>query len=130
MKEETGCDMVMVGRALTLRPWLFWQLGEHLSLKSPEVFKGKESPKTSLEEGEELGRHMLRLLEYHYLYFDEVEALKKFLFYIKVMHSWLMFGHDLYRKSTMCKDQKSLELLIKDFFSRPQTVMKKSKGRY
>jgi len=130
MKEETGCDMVMIGRALTLRPWLLWQLGEHMGLSEPEGYKGLEAPKTALDEGEELGRHMLRLLDYHYEFFPEIEALKKYLFYIRVMQTWLMFGHDLYRKSTMCKNKESLRLLIEDFFSRPQEVMQKSKGKY
>ena len=130
MKEETGCDMVMVGRALTLRPWLLWQLGEHMGFKEPKELKGREAPKTSIEEGKELGRHMLRLLDYHYEFFEEIEAFKKYLFYIKVMHPWLMFGHDLYRKSTMCKNKEDLKNLVLDFFSRPQTVMQKSTGKY
>jgi tRNA-dihydrouridine synthase len=130
MKEETGCDMVMVGRALTVRPWLLWQLGEELGFREPPGYEGKEAPKDSFAEGRELGIHMLRLLEYHFKFFNETEALKKYLFYIKVMHPWLMFGHDLYRKSTMCKNKESLKNLIEDFFSRPQNVMQKSKGKY
>ena len=130
MKEQTGCDMVMVGRALTIRPWLLWQLGESLGMTEPVSLKGKEAPNDSLSEGAELGRHMLRLLDHHFEFFSEIEALKKYLFYIKVMHPWLMFGHDLYRKSTMCKNKESLKALIEDFFSRPQSVMQKSKGKY
>lgn len=130
MREETGCDMVMVGRALTLRPWLLWQVGEALGFKEPEGYIGKEAPRNSHEEGRELGLHMLRLLDYHYEFFTEEEALKKYLFYIKVMQTWLMFGHDLYRKSTMCKCKEDLRRLIEDFFSRPQTVMQRSTGKY
>jgi tRNA-dihydrouridine synthase len=38
MLGETGCDSVMVGRALAARPWLLWQVGEKLGLKPPAVF--------------------------------------------------------------------------------------------
>ena len=32
MRSETACDGVMVARASTARPWIFWQVGETLGL--------------------------------------------------------------------------------------------------
>ncbi len=128
MKESTGCDMVMVGRALTLRPWMFWQLGEDLGMAPPEGFEGLKAPRTAYEEGAEFGRHLLRFVDHLYFYFDEQEAMKHFRFYLRVSHVWLMFGHELARKSTVCKNQEDCRALVKDFFSRPQSVSQSTTG--
>jgi len=122
LKEQTGCDMVMVGRALTVRPWMLWQIGEDLGFAAPEGFEGLKAPRTGFEEGAEFGRHLKRLVNSLYHYFDEVAAMKNFRFYLRISHPWLMYGHDLARKSTMCKNQEDCLALLEDFFSRPQMV--------
>jgi len=130
MKEQTGCDMVMIGRAMTIRPWILWQISEDMGLEQPEHLKNFEAPRTNYEEGRELGAHLLRLLDYHYQYFEDTEAYKRFKFYIKVMHPWLLFGHSLYKKSTNCKTKGDFKQMIEQFFSQPQSVMESTKGRY
>lgn len=130
MKEETGCDQVMIGRGLTIRPWLFWQLSEDMGLEQPEHLAAREAPRTGLEEGAEFGRFLLILLDQLYFYNDEKEALKQFRFYLRVAHPWLMFGHDLARKSTVCFTKEDCVLLVKDFFSRPQKISQSTLGTY
>lgn len=130
MKEQTGCDMVMIGRAMTVRPWILWQYAEDNGLELPEHLKNREAPRKPFEEGQELKAHLLRLLDLHYMHFEDAEAEKKFKFYIKVMHPWLMFGHSFYKKSTNCKTQKDFTTMIELFFSQPQSVMATTKGRY
>lgn len=39
MLDETGCDSVMVGRALAARPWLLWQVGERLGMNAPVALR-------------------------------------------------------------------------------------------
>jgi len=130
LKEQTGCDMVMVGRALTLRPWMLWQLGEDLGLEPPENLKGLSAPRTGLEEGAELGRHLTRFVHSLYFHFNDLEAMKNFRFYLRVAHPWLVYGHELARKSTVCKSQGDCLALIEDFFSRPQMVSQTTMGGY
>jgi nifR3 family TIM-barrel protein len=130
LKDLSGCDAVMVGRALTVRPWLLWQVCEDMGFKAPKVFEGQTAPKTSLEEGQEFGRHLLRLIDSLYEHYDEKEAMKHFRFYLRVAHVWLMFGHDLARKSTVCKNKKDCMALVEDFFSRPQKMSQSTMGGY
>ncbi|MCB0362841.1 MAG: tRNA-dihydrouridine synthase family protein, partial [Bdellovibrionales bacterium] len=102
MKEETGCDGVMVGRAMTARPWLAWQLGEHLGYLPPKNHPGRKAPKGPLEEGQEMGRALLFLVNRMRDYFPEPLGVKKCLFYIRHCHSWLEFGHELFARSSRC----------------------------
>lgn len=130
MKESTGCDMVMIGRALTIRPWMLWQLGEDMGLEAPIGFENLNAPRDGASEGAEFGRHLTRFVNLLYEYFDEKEAMKQFRFYLRVSHVWLMFGHDLARKSTVCKSQEDCLNLIGDFFSRPQSISQSTLGAY
>ncbi len=130
MREDTGCDLVMIGRAMTVRPWMLWQLGEDLGFKAPPELEGRSAPRTPLEEGAEFGEHLTRFIHLLYEHFDEVEAMKQFRFYLRVSHVWLMFGHDLARKSTVCKDKEDCLALVADFFSRPQSMSKSTMGAY
>lgn len=130
LKEQTGCDMVMVGRALCVRPWMFWQLAEDLNMASPEQLEGRKAPRTAYEEGEEFGRHLKRLVKSLWFYFDEEQALKQFRFYVRVAHPWLMYGHDLARKTTVCFSEQDCLALIEDFFSRPQSMSQTTMGGY
>lgn len=130
MKEETDCDQVMIGRGLTIRPWMLWQLGEDMGLEAPEGFEGLKAPRDGYEEGAEFGRHLYRFVNHLYHYFNEQDAMKHFRFYLRVSHVWLMFGHDLARKSTVCKSQEDCLALIEDFFSRPQKISQSTLGAY
>jgi tRNA-dihydrouridine synthase len=118
MKEETGCDMVMSGRALAARPWMMWQVGEKLGFDNPENQIGK-APQTSLEEGQEYGKALLRYIDYCGEYFPENLALRKIGFYIRTTHVWLDFGHAAYALSTTCSDLATLRLKMRQFFEQP-----------
>ncbi|HVK60465.1 MAG TPA: tRNA-dihydrouridine synthase family protein [Bdellovibrionales bacterium] len=122
LQAETGCDMVMVGRALTARPWLYWQLGEKLGFAPPAGREGERAPQGELEEGAEYGRSLLRLLDYCEQHFKEELALRKFRFFVKTGAHWLLFGHDLYARTTKAKTFIEMRKTIEDFFSRPQPM--------
>jgi len=112
MKSETGCDGVMIGRALATKPWMIRQILE------PE-----ESSPDPYWEGAEYGRNLLLLIEY----LEEVnlsfEALqKKVSFYIRMTHMWLDFGHQLNSISTKSKSIEELKNQIRKFFSSPQRM--------
>lgn len=115
------CDMVMVGRALTARPWLFWQIGEILGWPAPEG-KVYPAPKNSEEEGVEYGRSLFRLLQLMSESFPEAMALRKFNFHIKTGCVWLPFGHYLYGQMSRAKNIDDAFVVLDRFFSSPQLM--------
>jgi tRNA-dihydrouridine synthase len=128
MRAETGCDMVMVGRALTARPWLLWQVGEELGLPPPPGRLGP-APRGPEEEGAEYGRALMRFLTLLRESFSEEQSLKRFRFFVRTGGTWLDFGHDLYARSTKAKTLEELEEALAAFFSRPQTMASRTELR-
>lgn len=116
LKTETGCDLVMIGRALTARPWLLWQLGERLGFAPPPGRVGS-APSTPDEEGAEYGRSLKTLVAYMQEHFTEELALRKFRFFIKNGSPWLLFGHDLHARSTKAKTWVEMSAMLDEFFS-------------
>ena len=116
MPSESQCDMVMAGRVLTARPWLFWQLGEKIGLKNPKAKEGK-APQTPEEEAQEYGQSLLRLLTLMEQDFQERLALRKFIFHVKTGCVWLPFGHTLYAMVDGAKSFSELRGIVEKFFS-------------
>ncbi len=125
MLTDTQCDMVMVGRALTARPWLLWQVGELLGFPPPEGRSGK-APATPEEEGAEYGRSLIRLFELMEEKFSERLALRKFNFHVKTSSVWLPFGHSLYAKVTGAKTGLEIKKVLESFFQSPQSMSQKT----
>ncbi len=122
MREQTGCDAVMVGRALTARPWLLWQIGEKLGFAPPPGREGQVAPRTPEEEGQEYGASLRRLARYMEEHFPVELGLRKFRFYVRTGGAWLMWGHDLHAKTTNVKTWAELYSLLDEFFKREQTM--------
>ncbi len=118
MLRETGCDGVMIGRALTARPWMMWQLGEELGMAPPVGKEGKRAPRTKEEEALEYGRALKQFVIYCFEFFDGTFANKKIKFYLRVSHMWLNFGHALCKKLGKCKTPEEYIEIIEDFFSK------------
>lgn len=118
MKEQTGCDMVMIGRALTARPWLFWQFAEKMGLEGPASFSGQTAPQTREEEAYAYGEALAYFAQQCAELFDERSALKKIKFYIFVSNRWLNFGHTLYAKSSHISELSAMQELIHLFFQK------------
>jgi len=120
MLDETGCDAVMVGRALAARPWLLAQVGEKLGFGLPE---GLESvPWTPEEEGREFGRAALFLsgeLERHFSWED---GSKRFKFYMRMTMGWLEFGQHLFSMISRAKSYPDLNEALLKFFSGEQRM--------
>ncbi|MES2854364.1 MAG: tRNA-dihydrouridine synthase family protein [Bdellovibrionota bacterium] len=134
LQAATGCDLVMVGRALTARPWLLWQLGEDLGFAPPPGREGEKAPRTDVEEGRELGLALTKLLEYCRHHFvqksgNEDLALRKFRFVVKTGAPWLLFGHDLYARTTKAKTFAEMSVELSVFFSTPQPMSARTELR-
>lgn len=115
MLNDTDCDMVMIGRALTARPWMLWQIGRQLGFDDPEGLSG-EPPSTATDEAQEYGRSLIYLLDEFEGLFPEILGIRRFNFYLKVSHVWLDFGHRLCAKAAMAKNYAEMRSVLLDFF--------------
>lgn len=131
---DTGCDMAMVGRALTARPWLLWQVGEKLGFAPPIGRSGERAPSSPVEEGAEYGRSLKRLLLYMEAAYGSRPfsvdlGLRKFRFYVRTSAPWLLFGHDLYARSCKAKSFAELREALEIFFSSEHTMTERTELR-
>ncbi len=114
--EATGCDGVMVARAATARPWIFWQIGETLGFPPPPGREGERSPRAPEEEGREFRRALLFFLDQLEKWFVPSEGLKRLRFFLAWSHKWLPFGHHLWAETTRVQDLPSARRAIERFF--------------
>ncbi len=128
MLSETGCDSVMVGRALTARPWLLWQVGERFGLPAP-IGKTGRAPSTAEDEGREFYLCAKKILNEMRERFRPVVALKKYQFYIKTSSVWLEYGHFLYAKITKCQTFEAIDQALDEFFASEQRMIQRTEWR-
>ncbi|MCB0357350.1 MAG: tRNA-dihydrouridine synthase family protein, partial [Bdellovibrionales bacterium] len=109
---ETKCDGVMIGRALTARPWLLAQIATQLGVSSQSHWLH-----VSLEEeAYKYGEALMKFINLSEQFFNEVDGLKRLRFYIKVSHPWLNFGHSLYANAHRVNTYDQAREMIVDFF--------------
>tara|TARA_R110002072_G_scaffold64203_2_gene159296 strand:+ start:141660 stop:142709 length:1050 start_codon:yes stop_codon:yes gene_type:complete len=118
MIEETKCDGVMIGRALTARPWIMWQIGEKLGFPAPEGRSGN-APQGQEEEAYEYGKSLITLTEILETYFNEKDAMRRFNFHLRVSHPWLNFGHALDKRLYRGNNFAEKREILAEFFSKP-----------
>lgn len=140
MLDETGCDAVMAGRALTARPWLLWQVGESLGFAAPEGRDGERAPRTAEEEGIEFARAwrciLVALKHFHPDHiaganWNESLLVRKARFYLKNAAPWLQFGHELEARLSRAESiAQALEISDRFFTAHPQTMSSRSELRF
>lgn len=116
MLNDTGCDMVMAGRALAARPWMMWQLGEEMGFAPPRGREGESAPRTPLEEGAEYGRSLLKFIDECGKVFPQELALRKIRFYVRTTGVWIPFGQSLGGLCHKAQTLDQLKNLLQDFF--------------
>lgn len=124
MLDQTGCPLVMSGRALAARPWMVWQLAEDLGIFStPEGLPPQQrAPRTPAEEGAEYGISLHLLLEELSQACNESIALRKFRFHVRTTSVWLEFGHSLYSVVTGAHTVASTFSVLDQFFQNEQRM--------
>jgi tRNA-dihydrouridine synthase B len=120
--EVSGCDAVMVGRALAARPWLLWQLGEQLGFKAPAAFAGSNAPSGPLEEGAEYGRAISFLADVLERYFTWEDGIKRLRFHVRMTCGWLEFGQNLFALVSRAHNWDELRASTARFFEMPQKM--------
>lgn len=114
LQERTGCDKVMVGRALLAKPWL---------ISNPAV---EPSPE---EQGHMLGQFLLSVVEKSRGY-SEAQALRKMRFLVTIARPWMEFGEFLRGRFHASSSLDEMEGALRKFFAQPQRVIGTSINRY
>jgi tRNA-dihydrouridine synthase B len=128
MREQTGCELVMAGRALAARPWLMWQVGEDLGWPNPLAHRGL-APRTPDEEGAAYGQVLLRLMELSENFFGEDLALRKVRFWIRTTCCWLFYGQNLIQISSKAKNMQELRESVENLFKNPMPMTPRTELR-
>jgi nifR3 family TIM-barrel protein len=123
MFSETGCDGVMVARAVTARPWIFWQVGEELGFPPPAGRENERAPRTPEEEGSECGRALAYFVDQLERWFEPAEGIRRLRFFTAWSHKWLQFGHHLWAEMTRVSDYPAARAAVQRFFGAPQRML-------
>jgi tRNA-dihydrouridine synthase B len=123
MFRETGCDGVMVARAATARPWIFWQAGEAMGFPPPPGREGERAPRTEEEEGREFARALSFFVEQLEKWFAPEEGIRRLRYFVAWSHKWLPFGHHLWAEMTRAGDYPSARAALERFFRTPHRML-------
>ncbi len=122
MQAETGCDGVMVARAATARPWIFWQVGEALGFPPPRGREGERAPRSPEEEGREYYRALTQFCDQLEAWFSPVEQISRLRLFVAWGHKWVFFGHFLSTQINRCPDLAKARQVITEFFKEPKPL--------
>lgn len=112
--EETGCDRVMVGRALLAKPWLLQAIND-------PVFKPNQPEKFRFYQN-----FLSDVLTLSFRLYPEASAVRKFRFLVYHSHPWFQFGHQLYASVKNSKTKLEFQSVLEQFFERPKPVFEKT----
>lgn len=120
MLNETGCDGVMIGRALTAKPWMFAKISKAVF---PAIKIPVSLPESLEEEAYIYGEALKFFINESQKYFSEDQGLKRWRFFVKVSHPWLNFGHSLFAKSHKVSSYEQALEMLNTFFKAPGLKM-------
>lgn len=123
MRSETGCDSVMVGRAVTARPWILWQVGEDLGFGPPVGREGESAPRSGAEEGAEYGRMLLKIIDHFSKSPYPDLALRQLRFFVRTGSVWLEFGNTLFGVISRAKNFDEARANVQAFFACEQRMV-------
>lgn len=123
---EGCCDLVMAGRALAARPWMFWQIAEDWGFTSPQL---GQAPRSELEEGQEYGRVLVRLTEINKNYFGEDYALRRIRFWVRTTSCWLIYGQTLIGLVSQSRSCDEIISRTQELFAKEMPMLKKTELR-
>jgi tRNA-dihydrouridine synthase len=129
MLRQTDCDAVMIGRAITARPWILWQAGEELGFAPPPGREGESAPRTPEEEGREYGRMLLRLMDCLEACRSPDLALRQVRFFVRTGSVWLEYGQTLWGLMNRARTLAEASAFAREFFAREQRLLGRTELR-
>jgi len=131
MFKETGCDRVMIGRALLAKPWL-------LGSFSREQFEDGRMPVSPVNDtvraGAEYGKFLSRVLDLSREHYVESLGVRRFRYLAHFGCPYLEYGHNFYASLTSVGTYDGLNKRITEFFGvrfdRPQNMVSHTSLRY
>lgn len=121
MISQTGCDQVMIGRALTAKPWLLTKWAKEQGFDTTNF--DHLIPEDGYEEAKVYGIYLNDFFNNCFEFFDEKNALKRIKFFTKVSTPWLNFGHSLSKGLFKLKEQKEISDFTQSFFENDSLKM-------
>lgn len=117
-------DGVMIGRGLTSRPWMLWQIAyeigpEKLGLQSltpPKLALSDKPPMDSRSEAKYFGLALKYFVAFCFFYFEERDALKKIKFMLRNSSYWLNFGQRCVSILGKYKNENDIQFALNEFF--------------
>jgi len=127
---QTQCDAVMIGRALTSKPWLFLEYAKSQGLKL-NSWQQSQLPSTPEEQAQCYGVFLKSFTINCFKHFSNEDAIKRIHFFMRVGHVWLNFGHSLSKKlQKIDSKEMTLEVLEKFFSNQDLTICDRTNLRY
>jgi tRNA-dihydrouridine synthase B len=113
MFEETGADRLMVGRAMTVKPWLIRYEEE------PDVYT----------QGEWYGQFLKTVLNECREYYSEKDGRRRILFLLQTGKPWVEFGEYLQGRMQSAQNYEEMAAALDKFFSQKQKIIKRTELR-
>jgi tRNA-dihydrouridine synthase B len=128
MLTDYGAGGAMIARALTVRPWIFWQIAYKKGL-APREWNGVTLPLTDREEGLAYFQMLLRFIDFVTQFFAEDEdqdyALQKVRFFVATGSKWFLFGHSFWRYMMKAKTLEEMKIATRTYADNFSGVMYK-----
>jgi tRNA-dihydrouridine synthase len=113
MFDETGCERVMVGRAMMAKPWLIRFEPE------PDVYA----------QGEMYGQFLKKVLEGFQEYYTEKDGRRRMIFLINQGKPWVEFGEFLQGRIQASNNFEEMKVALDLFFDQKQKIVKRTQLR-
>lgn len=113
MFEETGCDRVMVGRAMMVKPWLIRYEAE------PDAYT----------QGEWYGQFLKTVLAECVKYYSEKDGRRRILFLVQQGKPWVEFGEYLQGRLQSARNYEEMQAALEKFFSQKQKIIQRTELR-
>lgn len=130
MKSETNCDAVMIGRALTAKPWLITKYAyENGFPLTPDQYK--LIPQNPQDEFHIYCDYLIDFIKNCFLLFEANDALKRIRFFVRVGHVWLNFGHSFVKAvHKYSSEQEMIDFILTKRENTSITLSKRTSLRY